>query len=192
MSSPAVQVCSIIIHPPPLSPDPATPPAHYRTLDSLAQARGTRLSPAVLKGGTLAPAFPTITLPTNQGLGLPLSRMQLIARKIKASRKVPRSARGRRLPDPWKVVWDPGSEQFMLVPVQHPGDAPSNAVCGAATGSSQAPATTSSSSPPQPVPPLAPGLLHYDHARLIPFYETAFYLVILYFYVRCTLMTLFC
>ncbi|KAI9066072.1 hypothetical protein FKP32DRAFT_1674166 [Trametes sanguinea] len=179
MSAPTspTPTCSIFVHPPtsPTIEDSPRAP-HYDTFASLAEACGTR-SPSLSapEPGSPVPvqgAFRPLTIPFDRYLLPPNWRLRKQAKQYKAEKKASRlrATRGRSLPDPWKLIYDPATEQLMLVAVQAPG--------------SLLPSTAQ--------PPSGPADKSFlDRARLVPIYETAIYVAFLYVHLRYILLPLF-
>ncbi|KAL7279354.1 hypothetical protein ACG7TL_007195 [Trametes sanguinea] len=175
-SSEPIPTCSIFVHPPtsPTIDSPRT--VHYESFALLAEACGTR-SPSLscTEPGSPVPvqgAFRPLAIPSDRYLLPPNWRLRKQARQYKAAKKASRlrATRGRSLPDPWKLIYDPVTEQLMLVAVQAPG--------------SLLPSTAE--------PPSGPADKNFiDHARLVPIYETAIYVAMVYIYMRYTILPLF-
>ncbi|KAI0329291.1 hypothetical protein GY45DRAFT_1371712 [Cubamyces sp. BRFM 1775] len=184
MSAPATQACAIVIHPPTF-PMPTSPPTIHSSLATIAKIWGVRCSEAQLNSGTLVPAFPPLAIPADKYLLPPGA--SLTRRRRKAKKGITTSSRGRRLPDPWKLIDGPAPGQQLLVPVHHPDDGPI-----VARQVALAPfAALAQINPPRGERYVIGTLVfYYNHARWIPFYETAFWIALAYVYLSCTVIPL--
>ncbi|KAH9902585.1 hypothetical protein C8Q73DRAFT_785249 [Cubamyces lactineus] len=184
MSVFSAPVCAIVVHTP-TSPKPTTPPTTHSSLAHLAKVRGVRCSEALLNSGTLVPAFPQPTIPADKYLlppGVILIRRSKLAKMVN-----PAPTRDRRMPDPWKLIDSPVPGQQILVPVHHPDDGPI-----AARQVALAPfAALAQINPPRGERyVIGTMVFYYNHARWIPYYETAFWIALAYVYLSCTVIPL--
>ncbi|KAI0350015.1 hypothetical protein OH77DRAFT_1525164 [Trametes cingulata] len=185
MSAPT---CTIVIHPP--APTPASPVIITTTLGALCESiEDTRPAPFLnLKPGSLLSALQAkVTIPAEQFLRPPEMMLPTRRRKMQAVKPRVNPTRGRRLPDPWKVVSD-STGRLVLVPIQLPPEVPT---ASDATATAQAPAEPSTSpTPDRGLWAKGRPFTGIDDPRLVPWIESAYYLGMLWVSLQCTLIPL--
>ncbi|KAI0366295.1 hypothetical protein BV20DRAFT_982041 [Pilatotrama ljubarskyi] len=186
MSAPT---CTIVIHPP-AAPTPASPMLGYTTLGALCESIEDTRSPQLFGLSSLLSALQAkITIPAEQFLRPPEMKLPGRRRKMRVVKPRVNPPRGRRLPDPWRVVSD-STGRLVLVPIQNPEEVAASPAAPAAPSISPAGSQTS----PKPVDnpgPFKGRLTGLDDPRLVPWFESAVYLVMLILYMQSTVMTLF-